>query len=1095
VVLALFLFQAAGQPGQLMAAADLFIKDCPADVGAEPNGACSVYYLSEDIWVRQNPMSGYQMVPFAADPAWLTSVSPLHQNPEYRDPKFSKPNYLYVRVRNRGSTASTGLERLRVYWAKASTGLSWPAQWVDNIDNVCGPNRLYGIEITKPRKNGATATAGERSAYVNSIVSIDSAAYQWLMDGVTYWDKQDHVHQLAPEHGTPAFLPWHREFIHRYEVVLREANPIVTLLYWDWTTDPANSTGGFNMMTTSFMGIPNGVVGAPFSSLHANGNCANSRNGFTFPGGPNCNMHFNDWTYPPPNLYRSKGAGLPSLASDLTVLSPTTYQSFDGMEGNPHGNAHVYMGGNMGSIPTACEDPLFFMLHANCDRLWATWQRTNNPAYIGRLNPATAYDGESGNARINATMQPWDGSSAVAPWMPGAGSYTYSKTPKDPSVVFPPVYDTAPLRIPALQAGESIVVEIPWYPPNPADFACFGTDQGHVCLLARIETATASPFGMTFLEGSNIGDNVRNNNNIAWKNVTVQDSFPGLLFVGSVLIRNLALQDIVPTRIQLRIPPEERQNPLLNYGGVYLDLGEDLFDRWQQAGGVGQGIEPLGNGRVQLFGFDAFIAGLPLRPGEVQQIRMELRLDPQYRHPDGQVFNVDLEQYAPGPAGNEDELVGGQRFTFDFNKLTLVPKGSRWRYLDTGEYPGDGWQTADFDDSKWRVGQAELGFGDNPVTMIDGGPQQAPNPTAWFRHEFMVDDPSIYRSVVLGLKLDDGIAIYLNGELIHQAGLPANFGPDTFADVNIQGVEEETCFIIPAPRALELLRRGSNVLAAEVHQSKEGPEDLTFALEMSANTLAPALLAPPSVRIPSPRFGSLHLLGRPIPIQAEAIDPNGTIQSVSFFADEKILGTVQQPPYAFNWTDAPLGMHQIRALALDNDGLGSTAFVDIKVLSNVPPVVTILSPIAGTLFDVSDPIHVTAEASDVAGKVERVDYYLRHHHAFGIGDLVGTSDGEPYALDLPPLEPGDYVVTAEATDDGGMTAISLPVEFDVVQRVRPVLQLQRINGTLVLTWIPPNAILQVADNPAGPWTDMLNAATPLNVTPDGTTKFYRAFLP
>jgi hypothetical protein len=37
VVLALFLFQAAGQPGQLMAAADLFIKDCPADVGAEPN--------------------------------------------------------------------------------------------------------------------------------------------------------------------------------------------------------------------------------------------------------------------------------------------------------------------------------------------------------------------------------------------------------------------------------------------------------------------------------------------------------------------------------------------------------------------------------------------------------------------------------------------------------------------------------------------------------------------------------------------------------------------------------------------------------------------------------------------------------------------------------------------------------------------------------------------------------------------------------------------------------------------------------------------------------------------------------------------------
>ena len=87
-----------------LGAPDLYIKDCPADTGAEPNVACAVYYLSEDIWVRQNPISGYQFAPFTADPAWLTAVVPLHQNPEYRDPKFSKPNYVYIRVRNRGST-------------------------------------------------------------------------------------------------------------------------------------------------------------------------------------------------------------------------------------------------------------------------------------------------------------------------------------------------------------------------------------------------------------------------------------------------------------------------------------------------------------------------------------------------------------------------------------------------------------------------------------------------------------------------------------------------------------------------------------------------------------------------------------------------------------------------------------------------------------------------------------------------------------------------------------------------------------------------------------------------------------------------------
>ena len=58
---------------------------------------------SEDIWVRQEPMSGYTPYPFTSDPAWLTAVSPLHQIPAYRDPKYSHPNYVYVRVRNRGS--------------------------------------------------------------------------------------------------------------------------------------------------------------------------------------------------------------------------------------------------------------------------------------------------------------------------------------------------------------------------------------------------------------------------------------------------------------------------------------------------------------------------------------------------------------------------------------------------------------------------------------------------------------------------------------------------------------------------------------------------------------------------------------------------------------------------------------------------------------------------------------------------------------------------------------------------------------------------------------------------------------------------------
>src|SRR5207244_2142009 len=104
VAAVLLLFCAAAE--QTKAAADLYIKDTPADMGLEPNPDTGPMWISEDIWVRQNPFPGYQPYPFSSDPAWLTAISPLHENPEYRDQKYSKPNYVYVRVRNRGSSAS-----------------------------------------------------------------------------------------------------------------------------------------------------------------------------------------------------------------------------------------------------------------------------------------------------------------------------------------------------------------------------------------------------------------------------------------------------------------------------------------------------------------------------------------------------------------------------------------------------------------------------------------------------------------------------------------------------------------------------------------------------------------------------------------------------------------------------------------------------------------------------------------------------------------------------------------------------------------------------------------------------------------------------
>src|SRR5262249_57470534 len=61
--------------------------------------------------------------------------------------------------------------------------------------------------------------------------------------------------------------------------------------------------------------------------------------------------------------------------------------------GSPHGVVHTTVGGRgglMSSVPTAAGDPIFWLHHANIDRLWNVWLnqgegRTNpvDPAYLG----------------------------------------------------------------------------------------------------------------------------------------------------------------------------------------------------------------------------------------------------------------------------------------------------------------------------------------------------------------------------------------------------------------------------------------------------------------------------------------------------------------------------------------------------------------------------------------------------------------------------------------------------------------------------------------------------------------------------------------
>ena len=115
------------------------------------------------------------------------------------------------------------------------------------------------------RRNIATISQAERDRFRDAILQLDMTKI--YPDGVSYWDKQDQIHQGTHVHAVPSFLPWHRELVNRLEALLREVDPELSLHYWDWTTDPRDSPDGsggtVNLFSSNFMGSANGRAGAP----------------------------------------------------------------------------------------------------------------------------------------------------------------------------------------------------------------------------------------------------------------------------------------------------------------------------------------------------------------------------------------------------------------------------------------------------------------------------------------------------------------------------------------------------------------------------------------------------------------------------------------------------------------------------------------------------------------------------------------------------------------------------------------------------------------------------------------------------------------
>ncbi|MDF2451599.1 MAG: hypothetical protein K0S26_1103 [Bacteroidota bacterium] len=181
--------------------------------------------------------------------------------------------------------------------------------------------------------------------------------------------------------------------------------------------------------------------------------------------------------------------------------------------------------------------------------------------------------------------------------------------------------------IPVLTPGQSTIMHYLYYPEPPLNFSCLGTEFKHVCLLARIETSTTPPYGMNtaYPEGTGIWVNTKNQNNIAWRNITVKDTWQGMVPFGGVLVQNI-VKETPFINLTFNSIKDDNGQTLLDYNKLRLKLDKELMRRWREGGMRGRKVIMVNDTTVEVTDTLATMENIFLRVGEYGGI--SLIMDP-----------------------------------------------------------------------------------------------------------------------------------------------------------------------------------------------------------------------------------------------------------------------------------------------------------------------------------------------------------------------------------------------------------------------------------------------------------------------------------
>ena len=296
-----------------------------------------------------------------------------------------------------------------------------------------GDDAAVGAPLLE-RREVLDLSAAQRQAFVETLHAMKTvpSAYEPTTNAYDYFVGV-HTEAMDPAlpdtmynaHMCAAFLPWHREFLRRFEREMQRVSgdPQMTLPYWDWYQAGSHKA----IFTDDFLGgngdpddhwlVKTGAfreglwsMGARFDDTDNEWQDTDGDGRPDVPEGPpmtnrgltRC-FSYRGQVLPDLSLIDQvvKGCPLEELLS-IAFYDVRPYMSHERtneqwqqarrisfrtcLEERLHNPVHAIIGKQMGSASSP-NDPVFFLHHANVDRLWDLWQRRNgNRGYPSRLD-------------------------------------------------------------------------------------------------------------------------------------------------------------------------------------------------------------------------------------------------------------------------------------------------------------------------------------------------------------------------------------------------------------------------------------------------------------------------------------------------------------------------------------------------------------------------------------------------------------------------------------------------------------------------------------------------------------------------------------